>query len=89
VTGVNLALLYYELGRDTDGIAQCERNIRSGVEPAISYGVLGQIRERQGDLAAAATAYEQSLNIDPHNQTTVQLLAKLKARRPSADSSVK
>ena len=81
VTGVNLALLYYELGRDTDGITQCERNIRSGIEPAISYGVLGQIRERQGDLAAAEAAYDQSLIVDPRNQTTVQLLANLQARR--------
>ena len=83
VTDVNLALLYYELGRDADGITQCERNIRSGVEPAISYGVLGQIRERQGDLTAAQAAYDQSLIVDPHNQTTIQLLANLKARRPT------
>jgi hypothetical protein len=83
VTGVNLALLYYELGRDADGITQCEHNVRSGIEPAISYGVLGQIRERQGDLAAAEAAYDQSLSIDPHNPTTMQLLANLKARRPA------
>jgi tetratricopeptide (TPR) repeat protein len=89
VIGVNLALLYYELRRDTDGIAQCERNIRSGIEPAISYGVLGQIRERQGDLSAAQAAYEQSLIVDPHNQTTVQLLANLKARRSSPNSPAK
>jgi hypothetical protein len=89
VTGVNLALLYYELGRDADGITQCEHNIRSGIEPAISYGVLGQIRERQGDLTAAQAAYEQSLVIDPHNPTTAQLLANLRARRSSLPSSAK
>jgi hypothetical protein len=82
--GVNLALLYYQLGRDADGITQCERNIRAGIEPAISYGLLGQIRERQGDLAAAETAYEQSLAFDPQNRTTQQLLANLKGRRTSA-----
>ncbi|MGD1020661.1 MAG: glycosyltransferase family 39 protein [Verrucomicrobiia bacterium] len=89
VTGVNLAILYFELVRDADGITQCENNIRAGIEPAISYGVLGQIRERQGDLAAAQAAYEQSLSIDPHNQMTVQLLASLKARRSSPDSPAK
>jgi hypothetical protein len=89
VAGVNLALLYYELGRDTDGVAQCESNIRSGIQPAISYGVLGQIREREGDLAAAQAAYEQSLIIDPQNQTTMQLLANLKARLSSSDSPAK
>jgi hypothetical protein len=83
VTDVNLALLYYQLGRDADGITQCESNIRSGIGAAISYGVLGQIRERQGDLAAAQAAYEQSLIIDPHNPTTRQLLANVKARRPA------
>lgn len=89
VTVVNLALLYYELGRDADGIRQCERNIRMGIEPATSYGVLGQIRERQGDLAAAQAAYEQSLIADPHNQTTVQLLGNLKARRSLVQSPAK
>jgi len=78
---VNLALLYYRLDRDEAGITQCEQNIHAAIEPAISYGVLGQIRERQGDLAAAETAYEQSLSLDPRNPTTAQLLANLKARR--------
>jgi tetratricopeptide (TPR) repeat protein len=82
--GVNLALLYYQMGRDADGITQCERNIRSGIDPAISYGVLGQIRERHGDLAGAEAAYSQSLAIDPQNQTTRQLLANLKARQAAA-----
>jgi len=89
VSSVNLAMLYYQLGRDADGIAQCERNIHAAVEPAISYGVLGQIRERQGDLAAAQAAYEQSLSLDPHNPTTVELLANLKARRLSSDVPAK
>jgi hypothetical protein len=81
VSSVNLALLYYRLDRDEAGITQCEQNIHAAIEPAISYGVLGQIRERQGDLAAAETAYEQSLSLDPRNPTTAQLLANLKARR--------
>jgi len=81
VSGVNLALLYYRLGRDAEGITQCEWNIRAAIEPAISYGVLGQIWERQGDLAGAQAAYEQSLRLDPRNPTTAQLLANLKARQ--------
>jgi len=81
VSSVNLALLYYRLGRDAAGITQCEQNIHAAIEPAISYGVLGQIRERQGDLAAAETAYRQSLDLDPRNPTTAQLLANLKARQ--------
>jgi tetratricopeptide (TPR) repeat protein len=84
VSSVNLAMLYYQLGRDADAIAQCEHNIQYRIEPGISYGVLGQIRERHGNLAAAQAAYEQSLTLDPHNPTTVQLLANLKARRLSS-----
>jgi hypothetical protein len=84
VAGVNLALLYYQLGRQADGIAQCERNIHLGINLAISYGVLGQIREQQGNLAAAQAAYEESLRSDPKNQVTLQLLANAKARLPSS-----
>jgi hypothetical protein len=84
VASANLALLYYQLGRQADGIAQCGRNIRLGVAPAISYGVLGQLREKQGDLAGAQTAYEESLKSDPHNQVTLRLLANLKTRLPSS-----
>jgi len=84
VAGANLALLYYQMGRQADGIAQCERNIRLGTNLGISYGVLGQIREQQGDLTAARAAYEESLKSDPKNQVTLQLLANLKARLPSS-----
>ena len=79
----NLALLYYKLGRQADGIAQCERNIHSGINLATSYGVLGQIREQQGNLVAAQAAYEESLKSDPNNQVTLQLLANVKARLPT------
>ncbi|HTS15941.1 MAG TPA: glycosyltransferase family 39 protein [Verrucomicrobiae bacterium] len=85
VSNANLALLYFQLGRDADGLAQCQRNIDSHIAPALSYGVLGQIRERQGDLAAAQAAYEQSLALDPRNETTARLLAHLKARFSSHD----
>ena len=84
VAGANLVLLYYQMGRQTDGIAQCERNIRFGTSLGISYGVLGQIREQQGDLAAARAAYEESLKSDPKNQVTLQLLSNLEARLPSS-----
>ena len=76
----NLAVLYYQLGHDAEGLTQVEQNIRLGVEPAVSYGVLGQLRERHGDLAAARAAYEKSLAIDPQNAITRQLLADLESR---------
>jgi 4-amino-4-deoxy-L-arabinose transferase-like glycosyltransferase len=84
VAAANLALLYYQLDRQADGIAQCKRNIQLDINLALSYGVLGQIRERQGDLMAAQAAYEQSLKANPQNQVTLQLLANLKARLPSS-----
>jgi predicted Zn-dependent protease len=80
VASINLAVLFYELNREAEGMTQIERNIRLGIEPAISYGVLGQFRERQGDLAAAQGAYEKSLSLDPENPVARQLLANLKAR---------
>ena len=84
VAGANLALLYYQLGRQADGIAQCERNISRNIDLASSYGVLGQIREQQGNLVVAEAAYEESLKSDPKNRVTLQLLANLKARSPSS-----
>jgi hypothetical protein len=86
VANVNLALLYYQLGRESEGIAQCEHNIRAGIAPAVSYGVLGQFREKRGDLDGARAAYEWSLAIDPTNQVTKQLLANLKGRVPSSSA---
>jgi hypothetical protein len=76
----NLAVLYYQLGRDAEGLTRVEENIRLGIEPAVSYGLLGQIRERQGDLAAARAAYEKSLTFDPQNAVTLQLLTNLQSR---------
>jgi hypothetical protein len=87
VASVNLALVDLQLGREAEGIAQCERNIRRGIEPAVSYGVLGQFRERQGDLARAQAAYEISLTFDPHNEVTLRLLANLKTRRQSSSDA--
>ena len=89
VASVNLALLYYQLGRQAEGIAQCERNIRLRIAPAISYGVLGQLREKQGDITAARQAYEQSLQLDPQNQVTQQLLANLKAQPQTSGIPIK
>jgi tetratricopeptide (TPR) repeat protein len=80
VASKNLAVLSYQLGRDAEGLTQAERNIRFGIEPAVSYGILGQIRERQGDLDAARTAYEKSLALDPQNAVTRQLLTNLESR---------
>ena len=84
VAGANLALLYYQLDRQADGIKQCNRNIHLGIDLAVSFGVLGQIHEKQGDLAAAQAAYEESLKSDPQNQVTLRLLTGLKARSPSS-----
>ena len=84
VASANLALLYFQLGRDAEGITQCERNIRLGIEPAINYGVLGQLRERHGDLTGAQAAYEKSLTFEPQNPVTLQLLANLKSRLQSS-----
>ena len=83
VASANLALLYYQLGRQTEAVARCERNIHLGSNLAISYGILGQLREQQGNLAAAQAAYEESLKSDPSNPITLQLLANLKARSSS------
>jgi tetratricopeptide (TPR) repeat protein len=82
VASANLALLYFQLGRDAEGIAQCEQNIHLGIEPAINYGVLGQLQERRGDLVEAQAAYEKSLTFEPQNPVTLQLLENLKAKRP-------
>ncbi len=84
VASANLALLYYQLGRQAEAVAQCERNIRLRSNLAISYGILGQVREQQGNLAAAQAAYEESLKSDPSNPITLQLLANLKARSSSS-----
>ena len=83
VACLNLALLYYQLGRSAEGVAQCEWNIHHGISPAVSCGILGQFRERQGDFAAAREAYEESLKLDPRNQVTLRLLANLNARGSS------
>jgi tetratricopeptide (TPR) repeat protein len=80
VASANLCVLYFQLYREAEGVAQCERNIRLGIVPAISYGVLGQFRERQGDVAGAQVAYEKSLAFDPQNAVTRQLLADLRER---------
>ena len=76
----NMAILDLELGRIEDGLAQCRKNISLNIAPAVSYGVLGQLREKKGDLQAAREAYEKSLSFDPTNKVTRQLLANLQAK---------
>jgi len=75
-----MAILYLELGRIEDGLAQCRKNILLNIAPAISYGVLGQLLEKQGDLTAARDAYEKSLSFDPTNEVTRQLLVNIQAK---------
>jgi 4-amino-4-deoxy-L-arabinose transferase-like glycosyltransferase/predicted negative regulator of RcsB-dependent stress response len=74
---VNMAILYLELGRLDDGLAQCRRNIHLNIAPAISYGVLGQLLEKRGDLSAARDAYEKSLALDSNNPVTTILLSNV------------
>ena len=80
----DMAILDLELGRIEDGLAQCRKNIRLNIAPAISYGVLGQLLEKRGDSQAARDAYEESLSFDPTNPVTLQLLKNLRAKQPSA-----
>jgi tetratricopeptide (TPR) repeat protein len=84
VISANMAILYLESGRIEDGLAQCRRNIERNIAPALSYGVLGQLLEKTGDLEAARDAYEKSLSIEPANDVSRRLLedvrAKLKVR---------
>jgi tetratricopeptide (TPR) repeat protein len=84
---VNMAILHLELGRIDDGLAQCRKNIHLNIAPAISYGVLGQLLEKQGDLPAARDAYEKSLAFDSTNPVTTSLLSnvlvKLQHRTPA------
>jgi Flp pilus assembly protein TadD len=74
---VNMAILYLELGRLEDGLAQCRKNIRLNIAPAISYGVLGQLLEKQGDLPSARDAYEKSLALDLNSPVTTSLLSNV------------
>jgi predicted negative regulator of RcsB-dependent stress response len=76
----DMAILDLQLGRIEDGLAQCRKNISLNIAPAVGYGVLGQLLEKQGDLAAACEAYEKSLSLDPTNEVTRQLLANIQAK---------
>ena len=80
----NMAILYLELGRVDDGLEQCRKNIRLGIAPAVSYGVLGQLLEKKGDLQAAGDAYAKSLSINPTNEVTIRLFRNVqtKLRKP-------
>ena len=80
MANANMAILDLELGRVDDVLAQCRKNIRLNIAPAISYGVLGQLFERQDDLLAAVEAFRRSLAFDPTNQVTLQLLAAAEAK---------
>jgi predicted negative regulator of RcsB-dependent stress response len=83
----DMAILYLELGRIEDGLAQCRKNINLNIAPAISYGVLGQLLEKKGDLQAARDAYEKSLSFDRTNQVTIRLLADIRAKLKPNNSS--
>jgi hypothetical protein len=76
----DLAILYLELGRVDAGLEQCRKNIRLGIAPAVSYGVLGQLLEKKGDFPAARDAYATALSFDPTNQTTIRLFHDVQTR---------
>ncbi|HUJ10518.1 MAG TPA: glycosyltransferase family 39 protein [Verrucomicrobiae bacterium] len=80
--GRNLAVLYYELGKFDDGLAQCRQNIQLGIFPGVSYGVMGQILEKRGKLEAAKDAYEKSFQLDPNNPVIRDLVGKFYEHHP-------
>jgi len=86
-TSLNLAILDRELGLLQEAQIQCRHNIQFGIAPAISYGILGQTLEQSGDLTAARDAYLSSLQQDPHNPVTLELLRNFDEKHPHLASS--
>jgi len=86
-SNLNLAILYHELGMTQEAQTQCEHNIQYGIAPAINYGILAQILEQRGNFGAARDAYEMSLQRDPHNPVTLELLRNFDEKHPRPASS--
>jgi Flp pilus assembly protein TadD len=86
-TSLNLAILDRELGMLHEAQIQCRHNIQFGIAPAISYGILGQTLEQSGDLVAARDAYLSSLQQDPHNPVTLELLRSFDEKHPHLATS--
>jgi tetratricopeptide (TPR) repeat protein len=86
VINANMAILDFQLGRIEDGLVQCRKNIQLNIAPAISYGVLGQLLEKQGNLRDARDAYVKSLSFDPGNAVTARLLANMEEKLKQSNS---
>ena len=86
-SNLNLAILYHELGMTPEAQTQCRHNIQYGIAPAISYGILAQTLEQTGDLRAARDAYQSSLQHDPRNPVTLELLRRFDEKHPHPASS--
>ena len=82
----DMAILDLELGRIEDGLAQCRKNIRLNIAPAISYGVLGQLLEKKGDLQAARDGDDKSLSFNPRKQSHAPVTREHPGKTPAESS---
>ncbi len=81
---LNLAILYLELGMTAEAKTQCRHNLQFGIAPAVTYAILAQTFEQTGYFTAARDAYQLSLQLDPHNPVTLELLRRFDAQHPVA-----
>ncbi len=63
----NLALLYSEVGRYQDSIAEYEELRRRGTSSAVTYSNLAEVYIAQGDLARARAVVEEFVDRHPEN----------------------
>jgi tetratricopeptide (TPR) repeat protein len=78
----NLAILYDEVGMESEALAQCRQNIQLGIVPGLSYGVMARTFEKMGKFEAAKEAYEKSLQLEPYNPATRSFADKFRADHP-------
>jgi len=64
---VNLASLYTEIGRSTDGIQLIEKSLKINPNNAESHFWLGYIYRYTGQLDKATREMESAINLDPSN----------------------
>jgi tetratricopeptide (TPR) repeat protein len=81
-SNLNLAILYLESGMTAEAQTQCRHNLQLGIAPAIAYAILAQTFEQTGNPAAARDAYQLSLQLDPRNPVTLELLRRFDAHHP-------
>lgn len=75
---VKYGLFLFRQGRLPEAEAVLERDPRT----AEAWWQLGRVRYQLGKLAAARTALERSLALDPNQEPARLLLSKIKAREP-------